>query len=324
MNTENFDLPPISSNNYVGAYLGTGIQLYNLLEWALKQTGKAKITVMTFSISEEFIRKIWQLKKADLIDDISVLIDFKTIQKTRKLERFAGNVFTQMYYAKTHAKLILIRNEKWNVSIVSSQNFTKGNREESGVIMTESNAFNKYKTEIERITSQAIKYDCSQNEKIAIQAKIKTPHNQKQHISFSNSLVQKCQRGYTYIALVNNINMDLEHLKTNPKNIEYFVFPVIRFIKDNNITQILVAPKGSRYNKNGFHFATDLLLFAQKFIEFEIIDAFENRNNHIYLRPDITFSPDAWLFDDIITYGRTILKMKTLSNLTNIFILIEN
>jgi hypothetical protein len=74
-------LKPLSPD-YVGAYLGTGIQLYNLLEWALKQTGKADITVLTFSISEEFIRKVWQLKEKGLIQNITVILDFKAIQKT--------------------------------------------------------------------------------------------------------------------------------------------------------------------------------------------------------------------------------------------------
>lgn len=150
-------LKPISPD-YVGAYLGTGIQLYKLLEWTLNQTGKAHITVMTFSISEEFIRKVWQLKELGKIATITVILDFKAMQKTHKIMRFAGNVFTAMYYAKTHAKLILIENELHRISITGSQNFTRGNREENGIVMNNPGVFDSYQTEIERIKSQSVKY----------------------------------------------------------------------------------------------------------------------------------------------------------------------
>lgn len=149
-------LKPISPN-YVGAYLGKGIQLYNLLEWTLKQTGKADVTIMTFSISEQFIRKVWMLKNKDLIGKVTVLLDFKAIQKTQKVMHFADNVFSEMYYAKTHAKIVLIENRNHSISITGSQNFTKGNREENGLVMNDFNVFDKYKTEIERIKSQSIK-----------------------------------------------------------------------------------------------------------------------------------------------------------------------
>ena len=72
--------------------------------------------------------------------------------------RFAGNVFTQMYYAKTHAKLVLIENELHNISIVGSQNFTRGNREENGIVMNDTSVFVTYKTEIERIKNHSVKY----------------------------------------------------------------------------------------------------------------------------------------------------------------------
>ena len=157
LNNIDQQLKPIGPN-YVGAYLGTGIQLYNRLEWTSKQTGKADITVMTFSISEEFIRKIWILKQKDLIGNITVLLDFKAVQKTQKLIGFAGNVFSEMYYAKTHAKLVLVENDMHQISITGSQNFTKGNREESGIIMNDPTVFLKYKTEINRIKSQSVKH----------------------------------------------------------------------------------------------------------------------------------------------------------------------
>lgn len=112
---------------------------------------------MTFSISEQFIRKIWMLKNKELIGKVTVILDFKAVMKTQKLMHFTGNVFLEMYYAKTHAKIVLVENKSHNISITGSQNFTKGNREENGLMMNDFNFFDKYKTEIERIKSEAIK-----------------------------------------------------------------------------------------------------------------------------------------------------------------------
>lgn len=321
-NSMNDQLHPISPN-YVGAYLGKGIQLYNLLEWALLQTGKANITIMTFSISEEFIRKIYQLKNSGLISEISVMIDFKAIQKTRSLEKLAGNVFTEMYYAKTHAKLVLIENSKHQLSIVGSQNFTKGNREESGIITNEQNAFLKYQTEIQRILQTAIKAEIG---KIVtpIVPKIKKTREQRQNFSFSVCNATLTTQGIEYYALFRNIKMDLEFLKSSPQHIEMFIMPLLNFIKQNNINQIVHAPAGLRTTKYGFHFVTEILNKCRIYTNFEIINAFVNENNKIKLVPNAKYSPDAWIFDDIVTRGNTLRKMAELTGLKNKFILICN
>ncbi len=97
------------------------------------------------------------LKNKGLIGTVTVVLDFKAILKTQKLMHFARNVFSELYYAKTHAKIVLVENQSHNISITGSQNFTKGNREENGLIMNDFNVFDKYKTEIERIKTEAIK-----------------------------------------------------------------------------------------------------------------------------------------------------------------------
>ena len=143
-------LKPIGSD-YVGAYLNTGVQLYDLIEWTLQQIGKSDITIMTFSISEEFIRKIWMLKQMDLIGNIMLIIDIKAANKTQKLMRFTENVFDSVCFRKTHAKVVLINNPKMYVTITGSQNATRGNREESGIVTTNEETYIKFANEIERI-----------------------------------------------------------------------------------------------------------------------------------------------------------------------------
>jgi len=148
-------LKPIGPD-YVGAYLNAGVQLYDIIEWILLQTGKSDITIMTFSISEEFIRKIWILKEMGLTGKITLILDFKAIQKTQQLIRFSQNVFSDIHFSKTHAKVVLIESKIYQVSITGSQNCTRGNREESGIVTTDPRIAEKLQTEIQRIKENGI------------------------------------------------------------------------------------------------------------------------------------------------------------------------
>lgn len=148
-------LKPLSPE-YIGAYLDNGVQLYDILEWILKYTGPANVVVLTFSLSEEFIRKVYYLKQSGQIKDITVILDFKAIQKTEKLIRLAGNVFNRLIYAKTHAKIVLVDGNPIRVCVSGSQNATRGNREESGIITTDLVTYEKFKSEIERIQQNGI------------------------------------------------------------------------------------------------------------------------------------------------------------------------
>jgi len=148
-------LKPLSPD-YIGAYLDSGVQLYDLLEWLLKQTGPAEITVITFSISEEFIRKVHMFRKMGLIAKITVLLDFKAIQKTENLIRFAENTFDEIYYAKTHAKIMLLQSTGYQVCVIGSQNATRGNREECELVTTNPIIYENLLESINRLKQNAV------------------------------------------------------------------------------------------------------------------------------------------------------------------------
>lgn len=146
---------PISPG-YIGADLNNKFQLYNLVEWVLEQTGPATVIVVTFSMSEEFIRKMLKLQKSGLMNSCSVILDFKAVQKTQKLIRFAENVFHQVSYCKTHAKIVLIETDNLDypgVVITGSQNCTRGNRSESTVITTDEETYYNLKLKVESLKS---------------------------------------------------------------------------------------------------------------------------------------------------------------------------
>ena len=119
------------------AYLDNRIQLFDVIEKILAETGPAEIYISTFSTSEEFLRRIFRLRKRGWLTKAVMLTDLKASRKTVHLYTFISNVFDDVYLAENHSKVILIRNEKWMVSICTSQNQTRGNRTESGMITTD-------------------------------------------------------------------------------------------------------------------------------------------------------------------------------------------
>ena len=119
------------------AYLDNRIQLFDVIDKILSETGSAEIYISTFSTSEEFLRRIYKLKDQGRITKATMLIDLKASRKTVNLYTFISSVFDDVYLAENHSKVILIKNEKWQVSICTSQNQTRGNRTESGMISTD-------------------------------------------------------------------------------------------------------------------------------------------------------------------------------------------
>lgn len=125
------------SGTLLQAYLDNRIQLFDVIEKILSETGPAEIYISTFSTSEEFLRQIFRLRKKGMITKATMLTDLKASRKTVNLYTFISNVFDNVYLAENHSKVILIRNSKWMVSICTSQNQTRGNRTESGMITTD-------------------------------------------------------------------------------------------------------------------------------------------------------------------------------------------
>ena len=123
------------------AYLDNRVQLFDISEMILSETGPAEIYISTFSTSEEFLRRIYRLKRRGQLIRATMLADLKASRKTVNLYTFIANVFDEVYLSENHSKVILIQNARWQVSICTSQNQTRGNRVESGIITTDPAVF---------------------------------------------------------------------------------------------------------------------------------------------------------------------------------------
>ena len=142
-------LKPIREKPYQ-AYLSNALQVADVLDWVLQQLGKSEVWQTSFSISEEFIRRLFFIEKSGLVTRFNLVLDHKATNKTLKLWAFITQVITTTYLADNHSKVLLVRSERDEVvSIITSQNLTRGNRSESAVVTTDPDIFATLQSQIE-------------------------------------------------------------------------------------------------------------------------------------------------------------------------------
>ena len=131
------------------AYLSNAIQLADVLEWILTQVGKAKVWQTSFSISEEFLRRLYFIEKSGRVEEFNLVLDHKATNKTLKLWVFIKEVIQNTFLADNHSKVLLVEGDSGiNVAVITSQNLTRGNRHESTIVTTDEVIFSTLKAQI--------------------------------------------------------------------------------------------------------------------------------------------------------------------------------
>lgn len=151
-------LSPLAEKGYQ-AYLSNALQVADILKWTLSQTGPADVQMTSFSISEEFLRRIFFIEKEGLVRSLDIVLDFKATNKTLKLWPFIAQTVENCYLSDNHSKILLVSNEEWKVAVVMSQNLTRGNRYESGFITTDTSVFDSLHQQLDYvITRQSVPF----------------------------------------------------------------------------------------------------------------------------------------------------------------------
>ena len=148
-------LKPLASCK-LQSYLGKGLHTLGLLGWILQQTGRADVYVSTFSTSDAFLRGFFNLRKKNLIGHSVLLADLKASKKTVKLYREMQCCFDSVYLTMNHSKVVLVQNDKYLVTVISSQNQTYGDRAECTMVTTSQQAFLDLYTGLDRIIKKSI------------------------------------------------------------------------------------------------------------------------------------------------------------------------
>ena len=107
---------------------------HDLLFFLLEQTGPAKVYFTTWAISEYAIRQLYQFIEHGLILELKGIFDYRNgVRKPAELQ-FLQKITTDIKAAKCHAKVTVIENDNWGISVVGSANYTRNPRIEAGVL----------------------------------------------------------------------------------------------------------------------------------------------------------------------------------------------
>lgn len=129
-------------------YSDGNFNLIRLIFHLLKQTGPAHVFMTTYSISQQSLEKVQNaLNKKDLLS-IRFLIDNRVKVMSPKPFQMLRQSFTYRCIS-LHAKVALLENDEWKISIVTSQNATDNPKLERGVIFTDDLIFNFDKQQLE-------------------------------------------------------------------------------------------------------------------------------------------------------------------------------
>lgn len=118
-------------------YSNGAFNLVQLMLYVLKQTGPAHVFLSTYSIAEDSISTLRRYVDDGTILSIRFLIDNRVRSISPKPFAHLIASFPDAYRCTSlHAKVALISNDDWHVSIVGSQNATHNPKLERGIIHT--------------------------------------------------------------------------------------------------------------------------------------------------------------------------------------------
>jgi hypothetical protein len=111
--------------------------LHQLLEYLLRKIGPCRLWMTTWTITEEPMRVLLSLIREGLILELNAVLDYRIERRKPEAFQLASSIMTNIRLTKCHAKVVVLKNEDWNVTILTSANFSKNPRIEVGTIFTD-------------------------------------------------------------------------------------------------------------------------------------------------------------------------------------------
>lgn len=106
-----------------------------VLEYILEFTGPANVFFTTWSISSEALSRFSAWTESGSIKSLHAILDQGLRNRKPDIYQQAIAVLKKLRIAKCHAKVTVIRNDDWAISVIGSANYTRNPRKEAGVIV---------------------------------------------------------------------------------------------------------------------------------------------------------------------------------------------
>lgn len=135
----------IKENNVIVFNSFGKFSLYNLVEnIAEKMETQSKIWITTYGLSEPGIRKLSNLKFKNIVSELNCVLDFRVSNRQPKAFKLLRSIANKIGYAESHAKITVIENDHFSITILGSQNWTRNTKHEAGVVICSSLISNFY------------------------------------------------------------------------------------------------------------------------------------------------------------------------------------
>ena len=123
-------------------YSNGAFNLVQLVLYIIRQTGPAHLFLSSYSIAEESLAILRKKVDEQQIRDVRFLIDNRVRTISPKPFDYLVTAFQDCYRCcALHAKVALIWNDQWHISVVGSQNATNNPKLERGIIHTSQHVF---------------------------------------------------------------------------------------------------------------------------------------------------------------------------------------
>ena len=131
----------LSAGKTTHFYSYGNFNLVRLILHIIKQTGPVNLFMTSYSISQSSIEQLQHRIEQQQILSLRLIIDNRVRSMSPKPFQMLSSVFNYRC-TSIHAKIALLWNDDWQISIVTSQNATDNPKLERGTIFTDPDIFN--------------------------------------------------------------------------------------------------------------------------------------------------------------------------------------
>lgn len=110
--------------------------LHDMIALICEKIGISRLYLTTWTITEEPMRVLFRLIDQGLISDLNCLFDYRIEKRKAEAFQLAKVNASNIKLTKVHAKVAVLINDDWAVTITGSANLTKNPRIEAGTIST--------------------------------------------------------------------------------------------------------------------------------------------------------------------------------------------
>jgi len=131
---------PLEHNSVVNFWTFGRYAMHDVLTYVCRQIGPCKAAACTWAITEKAVTQLLNLKKSGLLTEFRLWIDPRVkVRNPVPLQMCLANF--PVTIAPVHAKVTVIENAEWKISISGSLNFTTNPQPERGTIQTIDHVF---------------------------------------------------------------------------------------------------------------------------------------------------------------------------------------